>query len=99
MTDTARPYRFIAAERSYFSAKVRPALRAKRVYFEEVLPTPAAMAEIKQRTGLQFIPIVVTPENETWQDTSEILDALDARVPSPALVPATPVQRVVAYLL
>jgi glutathione S-transferase len=99
MPDTVRPYRFFAAERSYFSGKVRPALRAKRVYFEEVLPTPAAMGEIKQRTGLHFIPIVVTPQNETWQDTSDILDALDARIPSPALIPATPVQRVVSYLV
>jgi glutathione S-transferase len=99
MSIRTRPFRFFAAERSYFSAKVRPALRAKRLYFEEVLPTPAAMAEIKERTGLHFIPIVVTPENETWQDTSDILDALDARVPSPALVPTTPVQRVVSYLI
>jgi glutathione S-transferase len=99
MADSARPYRFIAAERSYFSAKVRPALRAKRVHFEEVLPTPAAMAEIKQRTGLHFIPIVVTPQGETWQDTSDILDALEVRVPAPALLPATPVQRVVSYLI
>lgn len=99
MPDSVRPYRFIAAERSYFSAKVRPALRAKRLCFEEVLPTPAAMAEIKRRTGLLFIPIVVTPQDETWQDTSDILEALDARVPSPALIPATPVQRVVSYLV
>jgi hypothetical protein len=28
---TARPYRFYASEISYFSGKVRPALRAKRV--------------------------------------------------------------------
>ena len=99
MSAATRPFRFIAAERSYFSAKVRPALRAKGLYFEEVLPTPSAMAEIKQRTGLHFIPIVVTPENETWQDTSDILDALEARIPFPALIPATPVQRVVSYLV
>jgi glutathione S-transferase len=99
MADTPQPYRFIAAERSYFSAKVRPALRAKRLYFEEVLPTPAAMSEIKKRTSLHFIPIVVTPQNETWQDTSDILDALDGRIPSPALIPTTPVQRVASYLV
>lgn len=99
MPQPDRPYRFFAAERSYFSGKIRPALRAKRVCFEEVLPTRTAMAEIKQRTGLQFIPVVVTPGNETWQDTSDILDALEAEVPSPALVPSTPVQRVVSYLV
>ena len=36
---TARPYRLYASEYSYFSGKVRPALRMKRVPFEEVLPT------------------------------------------------------------
>ena len=33
------PFRFYGAERSYFTGKARPALRAKRVYFEEILPT------------------------------------------------------------
>lgn len=104
MSDTTahqghRTFRFFASERSYFSGKVRPALRAKRLCFEEVLPTPDAMREIKRRTGLHFLPIVVTPEDDTWQDTSDILDALEARFPEPALLPHTPVQGVVAYLL
>jgi glutathione S-transferase len=92
------PFLLYGAERSYFTGKARPALRAKRVYFEEILPTPAAYREILRRTGMAFIPIVVTPENDTWQDTSEIIDALEARFPEPALIPATPVQRLVAYL-
>ncbi len=92
-------FRFYAAEVSYFSAKVRPALRYKRVPFVEILATPKAFREvIRPRTGLAFIPIVVTPEDETWQDTSEILDALEARFPAPPLYPASPVQRVLAYL-
>ncbi len=93
-------YRFYAAEVSYFSAKVRPALRFKGVPFEERAASPEAYRQvILPRTGLAFIPVVVTPEDETWQDTSEILDALEARVPVPALYPTTPVQRVVASLL
>ena len=92
-------YRFYAAEPSYFSAKVRPALRYKRVPFAELLPTPAAYRDvIVPRTGLAFIPILITPENETWQDTSEILDRLEARFPEPPLYPRTPVQRVVTLL-
>ena len=43
---TARPYRFYASEISYFSGKVRPALRAKRVPCEEVLPTRTAYREV-----------------------------------------------------
>jgi glutathione S-transferase len=94
-----RPFRFIGAERSYFAGKARPAFRAKRLYFEEILPTKRAMREIKQRTGLSFLPTVVTPEDETWQDTSDIIDALERRFPEPALLPATPVQRIVSYLV
>lgn len=96
----SEPYRFYAAEISYFSGKVRPALRQKGLFYVEHLPTASAYRDvIVPRTGLRFIPIVVTPEGDTWQDTSEILDALERRHPEPALYPATPVQRVVAYLL
>lgn len=95
-----RFYRFYGSEVSYFTGKVRPALRYKRVPFAEILSTPRVMKDvIRTRTGLAFIPIVVTPEDDTWQDTSEILDALEARYPQPALYPSTPVQRVAAYLL
>ena len=82
---STEPFRLYGAERSYFTGKVRPALRAKRLYFEEILPSPAIYQEIIRRTGLAFIPVVITPEDETWQDTSDILDALDARIPEPTL--------------
>ena len=93
-------YRFYAAEISYFSAKVRPALRYKGLHFVELLPTPEAYRDvILKRTGLGFIPVVVTPEDETLQDTSDILDALELRHPEPPLEPRTPVQRVAARLI
>jgi len=87
------------AERSYFTGKVRPAFRAKRVPVEEILPTKAVYDDIRRRTDLLFIPVVVTPEDDTWQDTSEILDRLEARFPEPALYPTTPRQRIASYLL
>ena len=95
------PWRYYGCENSYFSAKVRPALRYKGLHFAEILPTPAAYRDvIRPRTGgLAYIPILVTPEGDTWQDTSEILDALERRAPEPPLYPETPVQRVVAHLL
>jgi glutathione S-transferase len=90
-------FRYYAAEVSYFSAKVRPALRFKGLHFAELLPDFRGV--ILPRTGLAFIPVLVTPEDETLQDTSDILDALEQRFPEPALYPASPVQRVVAALL
>jgi glutathione S-transferase len=93
-------WRFYACENSYFSAKVRPALRTKGLHFAELLPTPAAYRDvILPRTGLAFLPIVITPEDETLQDTSEILDALERRIPLPPLYPTSARQRVTAYLL
>lgn len=95
-----QPYQFYAAEESYFSAKVRPFFRYKDVPYTEIAPTPEAYRDvIRARTGLAFIPIVITPEDTTLQDTSDILDELERRFPQPALYPPTPVQRVVAYLV
>ena len=93
-------YRFYASEISYFSGKVRPALRYKRLPYLELLATPPAYRQvIRPRTGLNMIPVVVTPDDETWQDSSDILDALEARHPDPPLYPSTPVQRVASYLI
>lgn len=92
-------YRFVAAEVSYFSGKVRPALRIKHVPFIEVLPTGAVMEDVFRRTKLGFLPIVITPEDETWQDSSDILDLLEANFPSPPLFPTSPLQRVVSFLI
>ena len=99
MVDT-RPYRFYAAEISYFSGKVRPMFRYKQIPYEEIDPSPQVYREIIiPRTGLGFIPIVITPDDVTLQDTSEILDELERRFPDPPVYPPTPVQRVVAYLV
>jgi glutathione S-transferase len=89
-------YRFHAFEVSYFSAKVRPALRYKRLRYDEVR---ADVREIQRRTGLGFIPILVTPEDETWQDSTVIYDRLEERHPDPPLFPPTPLQLLAAHLV
>ena len=94
------PYKYYAAEISYFSGKVRPALRFKDIPFEEIAPTPEIFQRvIIPRTGLAFIPVLETPAGEILQDTSFMLDELERLHPDPLLYPTTPVQRVVAYLL
>jgi glutathione S-transferase len=93
---TDAPYQFHAFEASYFSAKVRPALRYKGVWYEE---RRADLAEIGRRTGLGFIPIVVTPEDETWQDSTDIYRRLEERHPKPPLFPVGALQRMAAHLI
>src|SRR4029079_11775062 len=99
MPSASRPYGFYGSEISYFSGKARPAFRIKRVHMEEILPTPAAYRDvIRARTGIAMIPTVVTPDDETWQDTSDITDALERGSPDPPLVASTPVHRMAGYL-
>ncbi len=94
-----RPFRLYGAERSYFTGKVRPAFRAARLFVEEILPTPEVYREIRERTGLGFIPVVVTPSDATWQDTSVILDRLEEAYPERLPVPPGPVQGLAAHLV
>lgn len=90
------PYLYHGADVSYFSGKARPALPHKSLWYREVIPN---MKEIVAKTGVAFIPVLVTPDGDAWQDTSEILDRLELAHPEPPLYPRTPVQRVVAYLI
>jgi glutathione S-transferase len=96
MNSTTSPYCFHAFDVSYFSAKVRPALRYKKLWYEEVR---ADMREIRRRTGLAFIPVLITPDDETWQDSTDIYDRLEERHPDPPLFPASPVHRMAAQLV
>ncbi len=90
------PYIYHGADVSYFSGKVRPALPHKSLWYREVIPN---MKEIVARTGVAFIPVLMTPDGDAWQDTSDILDRLELAHPEPPLYPRTPVQRVAAYLI
>lgn len=67
------PYIFHAFDVSYFSAKVRPALRYKRLWVDEVR---ADYRLIGERTGHYFIPMLITPQDEAWQDSTDIYDRL-----------------------
>ncbi len=96
MPPSDRPYVFHAFEVSYFSAKVRSALRYKQLWVDEV---HADYPLIQERTGHAFIPMVITPDDEAWQDSTDIYDKLEARHPEPPLFPATPVQRIAAHLI
>ena len=92
-------YRLLGAEFSYYSGKTRSYLLHKRIPFIE---TPAAawiyLALLPRRVNAAVVPVVLTPEGEWLQDSSVIIDQLEQRFPQHPVVPATPVQRLVAYL-
>lgn len=93
---TDAPYQLHGYEVSYFTAKVRPALRYKGLWVDE---RRADLRKIIEWTGLGFIPVVVTPEGEVWQDSTDIYQHLEARHPQPPLYPASAVQRVAGQLV
>lgn len=93
-------YRLYGTECSLYSGKARAYLRYKGIPYEEILSTRDVYREvILPRVGRPIIPVVVTPEDETLQDTTVIIDALEDRFPEPSVYPHTPAQRLAALLV
>lgn len=85
---------------SYFTGKVRAYLTWKNIPFEEVLSDATVYREIiVPRVGFPVIPVVHTPEGETLQDSSHIIDVLEDRFTEPSITPAGSVQSLVSSLL
>lgn len=94
------PYRLYGGDISYYSGKVRAYLRHKRIPFEEYTATREIYKEIiLPRVGWPVIPVVVTPDDQTLQDSSDIIDALEQRFPEPGIYPKGPCQKLAALLL
>ncbi|MFA5678284.1 MAG: glutathione S-transferase [Pseudomonas sp.] len=93
-------YQLIGAPVSLYTGKVRSYLQYKGITFEEQLATPEVYRDlIIPLTGVHFIPVLVTPDNQGIQDSTEIIDHLEQRFRRPSVYPAGPRQRLVALLL
>jgi glutathione S-transferase len=92
-------YILYGAEISYYTGKIRSYLRWKAIPFSEILANAGIYRDvILPRVGFPVIPVVVGPNDETLQDTSDIIDELERRFPAPSIVPATGAQRLVSAL-
>lgn len=97
MTDR---YKLYGAEFSLYSGKVRAYLRKKAIPFIEVNSSIRVYKKfIVPRTGVKYIPVVQTPDDQVYQDTTVIIDSLEQRFPEPSIYPNTPVQKLVSLLL
>ncbi len=93
-------YQLLGAPLSLYSGKVRGYLRWKNVAFTEVLSNREVYEkEIVPRLGYGMVPVLITPDDETVQDTTEIIDYLEAHEPGPSVYPQGPVQKLAALLL
>ena len=95
-----KKYKMYGADFSLYSGKVRSYLIKKNIPFAEVLSTLKVYKNfIVPRTGVRYIPVVQTPEDEVFQDTSVIIDELEKRFPQNPILPTAPLQKLIALLL
>lgn len=80
-------YKLFGSEMSPYSIKVRSFFRYKNVPHEWIARSPATENEYKKFARLPIVPTVATPEGEGLQDSTPIIEALEARYPTPSIHP------------
>lgn len=101
-TNTAKAgiYTLWGVAHSFYTGKIRSYLIKKGVPFREVYPSkPEFRTRIVPVVRHMVVPILEAPEGDVIQDTTDMIEHLEARFPQPLVVPNTPVQRAVAWLL
>lgn len=94
------PYTLWGTPHSLYTGKARSYLIKKQVPFVEAFPSdPRFGTDIVAAIGHFVVPVLETPGGELIQDTSAIIDHVEAREAGPSIVPPGGVQRVVAALL
>lgn len=92
-------YKIFGAEISPYSVKVRSWFRYKGIPHAWTPRSEDNMAEYRQYAKLPLIPLVVTPEQAGMQDSTPIIDTLEAAFAEPSVHPQDAVSRFVSVLL
>lgn len=92
-------HRIYGVELSPFSVKVRSYYRYKGVSHRWIPRDASTMADYQKYAKIPIIPLVVTPGDEAWQDSTPIMEKVDALAPEPSTHPEDPVARFVSLLL
>jgi glutathione S-transferase len=93
-------YILYGGELSLFTGKARAYMRYKGLNWEEHSATRDVYKTIiLPNVGAPIIPVLKTSAGKYVQDTTEIIDFLEARHPEVSVYPQMPVQRLVALLL
>ena len=92
-------YRIFGSENSPYSLKARCFFRYKGIPHEWIIRNGATMEEYKKYARLPIVPAVATPEGEGLQDSTPILEAMEAKFPEPATLPTDPALRFLSQLL
>lgn len=92
-------YKIFGNELSPYSVKVRSYLRYKQIPHEWVVRTPAVEEEFARYAKLPLIPLVVTPDGRGLQDSTPIIEQLEALHPEPSIHHPDPAVAFVSALI
>lgn len=84
---------------SPYSMKVKSYFQYKGIPHEWIVRDSAAMEEYSRYAKLQIVPLVVSASGEAMQDSTPIIEALEAKFPEPSVHPHGPVLRFLSELL
>jgi len=93
------PYRIFGSEMSPYSVKVRSYFRFKGLPHVWIPRGPDNEAEYKRYARLPIVPTVATPDDVGLQDSTPIIEALEAAFPMPSIHPDDPVLRFLSVLI
>ncbi len=95
----SEPYLIYGAEMSPYSVKVRSYFRFKGIPHRWLPRNADTMADYQKHAKLPIVPLVVTPEDEGVQDSTPIIERLEASFREPSIHPEDPTLRFVSELL
>jgi glutathione S-transferase len=95
----AEQYRIYGVELSPYSVKIRSYFRYKGIPHEWIPRNQDKSGEYQKFAKLPIVPLVVTPRNEGIQDSTPIIDRVEADHPEPSIHPSDPVAAFISVLL
>jgi glutathione S-transferase len=92
-------YEVMGSEMSPYSIKVRSYFRYKKIPHRWVQATAESRERYQKYQKLPLVPVVVTPGDEGMQDSTPILEAMEAKFPAPSIHPDDPAMAFISALI
>jgi glutathione S-transferase len=93
------PLRVIGLAMSPYSLKVRSVLRYKKIPFEWIDRSRKNEKLFQRHARVQLIPLVLFSDDDAMQDSTPIIERLEAEHPERSIHPPTPAARFVSELI
>ena len=96
---SSHKYRIYGAELSPYSVKVRSYFRFKQIPHQWIIRSAETMAEFAKFAKLPIIPLVVSPQLQGSQDSTLVIEQLEAQHPQESIYPEDTTVNFVSTLL